>query len=298
MGLYRAYYDAYVRCRLTHETAVDAAVLNALREHPSRGTLAAIDEAAQCLRRAEQPVAPALRARIVELADALFSAVRLQSSVPRHRAIAVDRGATLDTVDYPVGDRRYFRAQFAEIRALDEEEARRDRLNEIINWANPGPGGFYDDLGNQSAQPHLVRVLTFDEDPASFDSPRIGFEEAPGVDLSQAPPFRTSWINYAESLYDTPLRMRYSNLDRSVSYKLRVVYAGDMPEMKIRLVANGDTEIHPFITKPNPIAPVEFDIPKSATQRGEVNLAWCREAGLGRNGRGCQVSEVWLIRAP
>ena len=187
---------------------------------------------------AEQPVAPELRARIVELADKLFSTIQLQSSVPRHRAIAVDRGATLDTVDFPVGDSRYFHAQFAEIRALDDEAARLGRLDEIINWTNPGPGGFYDDLGNPSAQPHLVRGLPFNEDPASFESPRIGFEEAPDVDLSQAPPFRVSWINHAESLYDAPLRMRYTNLDPSARYKLRVVYAGDMPEMKIRLVAN------------------------------------------------------------
>jgi hypothetical protein len=71
-----------------------------------------------------------------------------------------------------------------------------------------------------------------------------------------------------------------------------------MPEMKIRLVANGETEIHPFITKPNPVAPIEFEVPASATRRGELNLAWYREPGLGRNGRGCQVSEAWLIRVP
>jgi hypothetical protein len=71
-----------------------------------------------------------------------------------------------------------------------------------------------------------------------------------------------------------------------------------MPEMKIRLAADGDTEIHPFISKPKPVAPVEFDIPNSAIRNGELNLAWYREPGLGRNGRGCQVSEVWLLRVP
>jgi hypothetical protein len=92
--------------------------------------------------------------------------------------------------------------------------------------------------------------------------------------------------------------MRYTDLDPSARYKLRVVYAGDMPEMKIRLDANGDMEIHPFISKPKPVAPIEFDIPASATQDGELDLAWTREPGLGRNGRGCQVSEVWLMRVP
>ena len=31
--------------------------------------------------------------------------------------------------------------------------------------ADPGPGGFYDDLGNPSCQPHLVRGPGFDADP-------------------------------------------------------------------------------------------------------------------------------------
>jgi hypothetical protein len=296
MGLYRAYYDAYVRRRLIHETATDAVVLDVLRQHESRGALKVIDEADQVLRRSERPVARATRARIDELADMLYHTIELQSSVPKYRAISVDRGATLDTVDYPVGDSRYFEAQFAEIRAIKDEVSRHKRLAEIVNWTNPGPGGFYDDLGNTSAQPHLVGGLPFHEDPASFDSPRNGVEEAPDVDLAQAPPFRMSWINHAESLYDAPLRMRYTNLHPSARYKLRVVYAGDMPEMKIRLVANDETEIHPFITKSNPVAPIEFEIPAAATKSGELNLAWSREPGIGRNGRGCQVSEVWLFR--
>jgi hypothetical protein len=41
---------------------------------------------------------------------------------------------------------------------------------------------------------------------------------------------------------------------------------------------------------------VEFDLPLAATAKGELTLVWTREPGLGDNGRGCQVSEVWLIR--
>ena len=86
------------------------------------------------------------------------------------------------------------------------------------------------------------------------------------------------------------------DLDRNAQYKIRIVYAGDSPNIKIRLVANDKIEIHPLITKPNPIAPIEFEIPKQATQSGELNLSWYREAALGGNGRGCQIAEVWLIK--
>jgi hypothetical protein len=50
------------------------------------------------------------------------------------------------------------------------------------------------------------------------------------------------------------------------------------------------------MAKPWPPKPLEFDIPREATGTGALTLIWHREAGLGHNGRGCQVAEVWLIR--
>jgi hypothetical protein len=41
---------------------------------------------------------------------------------------------------------------------------------------------------------------------------------------------------------------------------------------------------------------VEFDIPRQETQSGKLTLTWYREPGLGGNGRGNQVSEVWLMK--
>ena len=43
--------------------------------------------------------------------------------------------------------------------------------------------------------------------------------------------------------------------------------------------------------------PVEFEVPADATRGGELRLTWSRPKGLGGNGRGVQVAEVWLIRA-
>jgi hypothetical protein len=48
--------------------------------------------------------------------------------------------------------------------------------------------------------------------------------------------------------------------------------------------------------KPWPPRVLGFDIPAEATSSGELSLIWNREPGLGGNGRGCQVAEVWLIR--
>jgi hypothetical protein len=301
MALYRAYYDAYVRRRLIYETDLEQHAMDRLREARQRGSLVTLRDAETVLDHAlTQRIATDWRARIFELAEALFQSIRLQSSVERYKAIAVDRGATLDTLDYPLNNRPWLRERFAALRKLPSENARLEGIEAILRWTDPGPGGFYDDLGNVSRQPHLVSALPYAKDPAFLESPHAGFEEGEVVDEPDEKPdqaWRYSWLNHAESLNDAPLTVVYSGLDPKAGYKVRVVYGGDSPKRKIRLMANDDTEIHPLMTKPWPVRPIEFAVPASATAGGTLRLRWTREAGLGGNGRGCQVSEVWLLRA-
>jgi len=289
MALYRAYYDACLRSRLIRETALEEEAMGVLRAAPRLGSAAALARAEGILRRADQPgPAAPLRARVFELAEALFQSIRMQLSVPRYQAIAVERGANLDSIDVPLNNRPWLEERFAEIRKLESEAERLRAVEQIVRWSDPGPGGFYDDLGNLTRQPHLVRGPGFEEDPAFLRSALVGF--APRASL------RTSWRDHAEALNDAPLRMHYSNLDPSARYRLRVVYAGDAIKRRIRLTADDKYEVHPLIEKPFPFRPLEFDIPPEATADGELWLSWYQEAGLGGNGRGCQVSEVWLMR--
>jgi len=262
-ALYRAYYDAYTRKRLLYETMLEDEAMRKLRETRDTGAAAAILD-----RAVQQPAALEWRARVFELAEALFQSIGMQLSVPRYKAIGVDRGASLDTLDVPLNNRLWLERKFAEA-STDPAE-----IDRILNWTDPGPGGFYDDLGDPTRQPHLVRG---------------------SVSLEYHAHWPKSWWTYAESLYDEPLQMRYTGLDPAAQYRIRVVYAGDSPGRKIRLAA-GALEIHPLMLKPQPVRPIEFDIPRAATSSGELNLSWYREAGLGGNGRGCQVAEVWLIK--
>jgi hypothetical protein len=299
-ALYRAYYDAYVRARLIYETRLEDEAMQKLRAADSLGALAAVKDAEAILGRAmRERVATDWRARVFELGEALFQSIRMQLSVPRYKAISVDRGANLDTIDYPLNNVNWLREKFAEIRAMKTEKERQAAIFEIVDWENPGPGGFYDDLGNPARQPHLVRNLPFAEDPASLRSSKTGFEEGDDVDEEDERPLgalRKSWLDHGESLVDQPLKVRYSDLDPKAHYKVRVVYGGDAPKMKIRMMANDTIEIHPFIQKPNPVRRLEFDIPPEATRGGVLELSWFRPEGLGGNGRGCEVSEIWLMR--
>jgi hypothetical protein len=289
-GLYRAYYDAYVRSRLLHETAIEDRALARLRAAKPGESRQALADAARILDEAQQKPAPDWRLRVYALAEALFQSIRQQLSVARYRAIAVGRGATLDSLETPLNNAGWLRARFAEASALASEDERLAAIERIARWTDPGPGGYYDDLGNPAQQPHLVRGLPFEEDPQRFQSTLTGF--------GYRPDWRLSWMTHAESFWDTPLHMRYTGLDPAAQYRLRVVYAGDVFSMntRIRLVANERYEIHPPLQKPSPIKPVELDVPADATRGGILTLTFSAPPGMGSAGRGNQIAEVWLLR--
>lgn len=299
-ALFRAYYDAYTRQRLIWETELEHKAMAELAKAPISGSEPAMAAAEKILNCSNtECVNPEWRLRIYQLAEALFQSISMQLSVDKYKAIAVDRGASLDTLDFPLNNSAWLKHRFAIIRKLATEHDRLKAIHEIVTWCDPGPGGFYDDLGNVGRQPHLVQSRSYEQDPGRMESVRVDFEEDSVVDSpdeSGGVPRRMSWVDHAESLYDTPVRMRYTGLDPDARYRLRVVYAGDNFRRRIRLVANGSVEIHPYLPRPVPITPIEFPIPPEATQGGELNLSWFGEIGLGGNGRNCQISEVWLIK--
>jgi hypothetical protein len=287
-ALYRAYYDAFVRCRLIYETDLEEQAMARLRIARELGSRLAIEQAAAILDKAvTNPPAADLRARVFALAEALFQSIRMQLSVPRYKAISVGRGATLDTIDAPLNNRLWLERRLDAIKKLDGEDARLREIETIVDWTNPGPGGFYDDLGDPRRRPHLVMGSAYDKDPAFLHAPHTGFD--------MEPTWRRSWCRHAGALFGEPLRMHYSGLDQTAAYKIRVVYTGDMFQARLRLTANDSIEVHPFLLKPRDMSPLEFEIPRQATRAGVLNLTWRAEAVRG-NGRGCQISEVWLIK--
>jgi hypothetical protein len=289
-ALYRAYYDAHVRSRLLHETAIEERALERLRGARNGESRQALADAERILGEAQVRPAAEWRQRVYTLAEALFQSIRQQLSVERYRAIAVGRGATLDSFETPLNNAGWLLARFAEAAALPTERERLAAIDRIVRWTDPGPGGYYDDLGDPAQQPHLVKGLPFDQDPQRFKSTLTGF--------GYRPDWRLSWMTHAESFWDTPLHMRYTGLDPAAQYRVRVVYAGDAfsTDTLIRLVANDTHEIHPPVKKAVPPAPVEYDIPVEATRKGELTLTFTGPSGAGGAGRGTQIAEVWLVR--
>ena len=296
MGLYRAYYDACVQRRLVRETKLEEKAYGYLERAAEIGSIKAVGKARAALAEIDLcPTAPKLRKRIGELGLDLFESIGMQLSVrPPWGALNWERGATLGAVDHPQNDRVWLELQLAEVMSAQDEIGRLALIDAIVNWENPGPGGFYDDLGCVGKQPHLVYQHTFEEDPGFVESPQnehittlVHSTLVPDERVRR--PWRLSWMDQAQTLYYTPLRMRYDGLDPNAAYAVQVVYTGRFrPQMK--LTADDAYVIHDFMAQPNPPQRLEFDVPKEATQDGVLELAWERKTG-----RGPQVSEIWLV---
>ncbi|HEV2473397.1 MAG TPA: hypothetical protein VGS41_12065, partial [Chthonomonadales bacterium] len=290
---------AYVQERLIAETHHQRRALRFLGDASRIGAGPAMRLAEEELMKAvTSPVATDLKERVSELAEALFQTIQMQLSVPKYQAIAVDRGANLDMIDAPLNDRIWLMGRFNDILDLPDEIAKLKEIRKIVEWKNPGPGGYYDEPGDPLNRAHLVTGPGFAADTGCYRSARTGFSDFTGIG-------RLGWTRHAETLYDTPLCMRYTNLDPQTRYRVRYVmgdddpsYGSENPNDHIRLVAANGTEIHPPLPKPVPVRPLEFDIPPEAVEGGILELHWVAAMGRGGNGRGCQLSEVWLIKQP
>ncbi len=287
-ALYRAYYDAYIRDRLFQEGALESQSRDILRQASRIGSEIAMKKASAILERSvTEPVSFDRRARVFELGEALFQSIKMQLSKPKYQAIDPERGANLDTIDTPLNNRTWLEGQFDTIRVLSTEPERLKAIAALLNRENPGPGGFYDDLGDPANSPHVVHQPNTNEDPL--------FSKASFHGFSLRTDWPIAWRRYEQAYFDAPVLMKYDGLDPSATYKITVTYAGDSPKARMRLEADG-TVIHDLFEKPNPIRPVSFPIPKALTTDGRLNLKWNQEPARGGNGRGCQVAEVWLSR--
>ena len=284
-GLFRACYDAYIQRRLIRESRQEAEVYERLREADRLGSEAAIRAAQAALGSSEAgAAAPELRSKLWALGASLYDSIRMQLSVPRFGANREERGAVLDAVDEPLNNRVWLESRFEQLLALADEKAKRAGIREIVGWEDAGPGGFYDDLGNAAKEPHLVRGV-WEEDPGFVETAQDEFS------VGRYGPGRMSWHTQGQTLYETPLRMRYEGLDADGGYELRVVYAGRFRPV-MRLVADGRFEVHGKTAAAEPPRVQKFTIPKEATRDGVLELAWHRMGSA----RGCQVAEVWLVK--
>jgi hypothetical protein len=299
MGLLRACYDSYIHHRLVYETGLEQSARDALKAAKHEGSLQSIGKAKEILEQAVmKPVLPELRKRCFALSDSLYRSIGSQLTVKKPQEAEAGRGNFMDNIDLPLNDSRWLLSQCAKIEKLQPEQSRIQAIEKLLNRPDPGPGGFYDNLGSPESWQHVLRQKTWSEDPGSLESPLTDFGASlkgdEWVDIlpvgfeGQAIP--QAWMTQVTTLYDTPLLLQYDNLDPNSSYILRVAYTGRF-NSKLKLVADEKYLIHDFIqTGKKPI--YEFPVPGGAVADGSVKLTWT----CGEGERGTQVAEIWLIR--
>jgi len=133
-GLCRAYHDALIQKRFIYENDLEHKAFKILEKAQSPGSLAAMDQAESILDKAmEQNTGYELRARVFELAEALFQSIRMQLSVEKYQAISWVRGGYLDTIDNPVNQSVELKKKFKEIRKISSENKRLVEIKALVD---------------------------------------------------------------------------------------------------------------------------------------------------------------------
>lgn len=299
MGLIRAYFDAYTRQRLINETHIEQQAKEILQNTKTGRSTESLKEARAILESAwKKPILPEYQAKCQALADSLFKSIGAQLTIKKHGAMS-GRGNFIDLINMPLNDSPWLLDQLSEAEKITDEPGRLKKIQEILHRTDPGPGGFYDHFGDPESWYRVVQNLSWEEDPGSLQSPRIGFgvglvgEE--WVDEIQATGFKGQvtprvWMKQAKTLYDQPLKIKYEELDPKADYRIRIAYTGRF-RSRMKMTTDDGQVIHDFIkTGETPV--FEFDLPKAAIADGKVTFIWT----CGEGERGSQVTEIWLIR--
>lgn len=264
MYLYRAFLDAQVKRKYDAEMKCEQEAYEALKQAGAVGVASAVANARAALARVDTEF---------QSKDSFKEELQSWGLTSRFG----DLDTILANIYSPLSDRRWLEKQLETARSLED-------IKRIVNYEDPGPGGFYDNLGAEDEEPHLVRPKSWEQDPGFVHSPIEWVDHDPGSAR------RHSQLTHAVCRYDTPLQMRWEGLDPRASYHIRVVYLGPFNP---RIIC--ETDDGQLIHGPRGntgATPVSYRIPQSSTRDGVLGLRW----RLANNVRGVSVTEIWLIK--
>lgn len=305
MGLIRACFDAYLKQRLINERALEREAREVLATAGAKGSLVCMDKAEEILNKASgRPLMAWLQNKVYQLADSLFEHIGAQLTVDRHGAISWDRGAFVDSLDAPLNDARFLTKCFNDIRALkyrddkgegtenQHEQLRVKALHDLLQRTNPGPGGFYDNLGTWSSWKRIKNPQDYEKDPGFLHSALATFCLPPPKREEDVYNLPMAWQVHAATMYSTPLLLEYEHLDPQAQYRIKVTYAGHFAKHMKLTADHGKYLIHDFLKVEQDFPILEFNIPAEAYADGTLHLEFSCPDGE----RGASVAEVWIIK--
>ena len=178
-------------------------------------------------------------------------------------------------------------------------------LHMIVDYENPGEGGYYDNLGTYNNSPNVVQGYPYDHGQP-YVSKMLSEENRPSQ--------RSMHFTQDE---EQGVKLLYRNLDTTASYSIRFTfvrpwyqerYANRMNQKSQTIYAD-DLVLAKEIELPLQMSDFfTFDIPSSATEDGELIIRFERGHDVARGDRvsieqwrnsggwGTLVSEVWLMK--
>lgn len=308
MSLYRVHYDRFQQERLLYEAALQNSAYDILRSASVEGANRAIEDALGVLHQpfTLTPAGNAMHGSVTTFGTMLLESIGMQLSVyPPFFSSSLGRGDNLDTIMVPLNDERWLNEVLLAIKQnLTAEEDKLAAIDAVLSRTDPGPGGFYDDLGDVLAEQHLVPGEGFETDPLFHNSSFRGYQEPFNVlTVAKVP---NSYLRYAQTIYNEPLQLHYPTLNSTASYTVQVVYYnGNKSYNEIRMQAvvlpGTDDEqrflLHDYMAKPYPMRPLQFPVPQEALAAGggDLYLQWNQPFGEGADGESCEVAEVLLM---
>lgn len=173
-----------------------------------------------------------------------------------------------------------------------DEAYRIELLWQLLNRTNPGPGGFYDNLGCWSSWHRIKNLAKYEDDPGFLHSALSSFVMQPPHDDMDAYHMPLAWQWNACAMYMTPLTVCYDGLDPEADYLLRTTYLGYFGQ-HVKLDAQG-CPIHDYIITDRRMMTLDFILPKKSYETDHLELTFTAYEGE----RGISVAEIWIIKQP
>ncbi|MGV3601254.1 MAG: hypothetical protein ACO1N1_08610 [Dyadobacter fermentans] len=275
MLLLRAYYDQYTRLRLIREQALEKQA-NAILAAADRNTIAKSMEAALAIvnNANQEPIERDIYKHIVELSDALYTSIGLQTSTEKHKPRNPERGVVMDFVNYPLNNRWWLADEFEKIKKMNNPDEQLARLKTIASWENPGPGSYYDDISSVAKGPRVKTISEDATDVAWWDN---------GMSRKRL----------STQLFQREPALDYENLDPRARYILRVAGEGDA------LLRVDGHRFSPILYNKDPETFKEWILPLSLTQDGKISVTFDGPEESHLNWRKqSKISDVWLLKQP
>ncbi len=188
--------------------------------------------------------------------------------------------------DYDVTEVEWWRRTIEDALGTGSESRMRNASRMILDYDDPGPGGYYDNLGWPHESDHITHGETL-----------WGFMPFPGPALLSHYSLAFSWGDER-----TGVTLRYRDLEPDTSYMVRIsvgvhVMGTEIPirpgDLREALAANGRVIDDGFEVPVGEIGMREFRIPRELTGKGDLKISLLpRVEGLPVTG----ACEVWLMR--